>query len=106
MKKLLIALILLAIIAVVTNPDEQKHKDAVKRELKAELQKNNTLEGLITDEFKLGDMVLNKVVTRENKHLYSVTKIKVMGVEKEVGYGFLGFVLINRDALKTQKQKD
>ncbi len=94
MKKLLIGLIILAVIATVTNPSEQTHKDAVKKELKSELDFSG-----IAEELNLGSFLINNLIIRENHYVYSITKLKIMGEEKVVGYGAFGMVFINRDAL-------
>jgi len=39
------------------------------------------------------------MITRKNNYIYSETRLKTLTGEKTVGYGFFGFVLINKDEI-------
>jgi hypothetical protein len=101
MKKILIGLIILFALAVITNPSERKHKDAVKREVNAMLEAQLGKKGdFFSWEPKLKGKAINFFIERENCYVYSKTKFKVLEEEKVIGYGFFGFVILNRSALQ------
>ena len=104
MRKLFIGLIILGVIAFVTNPDETKHREAVKKEIGDFTADEN--DGALAKVGKalgggLADLAVNTTIKRENRYVYSATKISIAGEEKIIGYGLFGFVFINRDALKS-----
>ena len=92
MKKLIIGLCILGGLAFITNPNEQKHKEAVKKAINDESgsEIGNSLKGFL----------VNNTIIREDHYVYSTTKLKVLGQEKVVGYGFFTLVFINTDELK------
>ena len=96
MKKLLIGLIILAAIASITNPSLETHKEAVTREFVSK-EKQENIGGKIGK--AVSDLLVNQVITRKNKYLYSETRLKTLNGEKTVGYGFFGFVLINKEEI-------
>lgn len=91
MKKLLIGLVILGVLAFVTNPNEQKHREAVKKAINDE---DNSEIGK-----SLKGFLVNNTIIREDHYVYSTTKLKVLGQEKVVGYGFFTLVFINTDEL-------
>ena len=100
MKRIIIGLTLLAALAFITNPNEKKHKDAVKRELDATLEREFSETGeLLSKTFNFKGKAIGTFISRKNKYLYTETVLKLGPNEKVVGYGFFGFVVINRNAL-------
>jgi hypothetical protein len=97
MKKFLIGVIILAALAFITNPDESKHKEAVKKQL-LHIENQEGIGGAIGN--SIGNFLVNNSVKRKNHYLYSETVISVLGEEKTVGYGAFTLVMINEDALK------
>jgi hypothetical protein len=101
MKKILIGVVILLGLAIVTNPNERKHKEAVKREFDAKMERElGTFGEFLSADFKLKGRAINTFITRENHYIYSKTIFKIAGKEKLIGYGFFGFVVINTNALK------
>lgn len=96
MKKLLIAIVLFGALAAITNPSEEKHKEAIRREFKQ--SDGGESEGSELGK-QIGNFILNNTVHRRNHYIYSETVVRVLGEEKVVGYGFFGFVIINQDEL-------
>jgi len=100
MKKLLIGILLLVGLAIITNPNETKHKEAVKREIDAALEKELGSAGeFLSATFDFKGKAIGTFVKRENNYVYSTTKLKIGPEEKVIGYGFFGFVVINRSAI-------
>lgn len=99
MKKVIIGILIFTAIAFITNPQEKKHKDAAKRELDATLDKELGLVGeFLSAQYSLEGKAVGKFIVRQNHYLYSTTILKIGKEEKVVGYGFFGFVFINRAA--------
>lgn len=97
MKKLFIGIIILVVLAVVTNPNEAKHKEAVKRELDIAMEQELGGFGeFLSSTVKSNGKLISQFIERENQFVYSTTKLKMGGEEKVIGYGFFGFVFINR----------
>jgi hypothetical protein len=100
MKKVIIGVVIFCALAVITNPSEKKHKEAVKKELNALLEEEiGVLGEFLSRDFKLKRKALSTLIHRENNYIYSKTTLKMLGEERVIGYGFFGFVIINRDAL-------
>ena len=100
MKRIFIGLLLLAALAFITNPSETKHKEVVKREIDATLNRELGEAGvLLSKTFDFKGKAIGTFIKRENKFIYSETILKVGPTEKVVGYGFFGFVVINRSAI-------
>ncbi len=100
MKKIIIALFIFSLLAFVTNPSEDKHKEAVKRELDSRLEKGLGKVGeLISSQWNIegtsSSQGIRKFVKRENYYVFSKTKLSLLGEEKVIGYGFFGFVIID-----------
>jgi len=96
MKKLFIGVIILAAIAAITNPNLEAHKEAVTREFVSK-EKQESIGGKLGK--AVSDLLVNQVITRKNNYIYSETRLKTLTGEKTVGYGFFGFVLINKDEI-------
>ncbi len=97
MKKLFIGIIIFAALAVITNPDESKHRAAVKKQM-LNIKNQEGIGGAIGN--GIGDFLVNNTVKRKNHYLFSETVVSVLGEEKTVGYGAFTIVMINEDALK------
>lgn len=111
MKALFIGLIFLAGVMVFTNPDDAKHRDAVKREIAKAMGLDETLGavskpmgfealgsfagGAIALQF--ADVMVNSMVTVDNYVLFSLTKVTYEGVTKPIGVGLFGNVYISGD---------
>ena len=97
MKKALIGIIILAALAFITNPDESKHKEAVKKQM-LHIEQQEGIGGAIGN--GIGNFLVNNTIKRKNHYFYSETVISIFGEEKTVGYGAFTLVMINEDALK------
>lgn len=101
MRKVLIGIILFALLAIITNPNEDKHKEAAKREFEKTLDKELGVNGeFLSTIFSLEGKPLGTLIERENQYLYSTTILHVGAEKVIVGYGFFGFVIINQNALR------
>ncbi len=92
--------IILALMA--TNPSIEDHREGVKKMYKEKLQKDNRdgNENLASQigsgiGMMIGDGLINKMVSRENYLLFSITEITLDGKTKNVGIGILGQVFVN-----------
>ena len=99
----LIIFIVVAIIAFVTNPNEEKHKEVAKLKLneivansaqKYGINKNiiNVLGINLSDEFY--DGLINKMVKSDNYYLFSTTKLNWGDNKYVIGIGAFGKVYI------------
>ncbi|MDR2948644.1 MAG: hypothetical protein LBV71_05500 [Prevotella sp.] len=101
MKKLQIFLVFIVIVvvaAVFTNPNEKKHKEALKAKLKTHIQEYTDREDFMTRSLGmlLGgaavDQLVDSYITTENYIIFSKTILTINGKKKEIGVGFLGNV--------------
>ena len=114
-KHITIALIiLLVIIAVFTNPATELHKEKVRGELKAYMQKSmaekgsddtgtafaNLLGGVLVDR------IVDNAITTDSFVLFSITKISWQGEEKRIGFGAFGNVWLSRDVNKALNENN
>jgi hypothetical protein len=108
-KCFVLALIILAIVAVISNPSQNKHQKAVEVKVISymqELAAQNNANGLGTLGLMFGKAIVGQVikqtVTSDNYVLFSLTKIKWQGKSKVIGIGmFLNvFLFMTNDALK------
>lgn len=105
----LFGIVLLILLAVITNPRQEEHKEAVKAKFNTYLQKSmskNLSEA--DDEWKnagqalgmliggsLVDVLTSNIVTTDNYVLFSTTKMTWEGETKVVGVGILGNVFLS-----------
>lgn len=109
MKKSNIILIVFAtiiLIAVLTNPSSEEHKQAVKSVVNQVVQNSISENG--SDMEKLGilfgsslaEKVIENSVTRDNYIVFSITKITWQGESKSIGYGLFGNVFLSEKVNK------
>ncbi|MBD3581738.1 DUF4359 domain-containing protein [Flavobacterium selenitireducens] len=100
----------LLLLAVLTNPGSETHKESVRAELKAYFKQEMSARESTTDEndwAKAGeafgnifataliDRLVDNAVTSENYVLFSLTKVTWEGKEKNVGFGAFGNVWLS-----------
>lgn len=110
--------VFIAIVLILTNPDQAKHSIAVKEILTKEFNK------AMTDELRksknnyqranaglgllLGSTLIDKIIDGyidcENFYLFSLTKINFEGNNRTIGFGILGKVYIS-DKLRENTSK-
>ena len=103
----LVFLLILALIAVFTNPSLEKHQQAVAEKVKNLKEMDEDVDG---DDLKrigalLGDAIglntmekyLNNNVKTEDLKVFSLTKLKINGEYKTVGIGAFGQVFLFDD---------
>ncbi|QBN17798.1 DUF4359 domain-containing protein [Flavobacterium nackdongense] len=101
----LIAVSIILIIAIFTNPNQTAHKEKVKTTITSLFQKqlkenetesNNSFQALGS---LLGTSLINTIVENgvscDNYILFSITKFTYEGQEKSIGYGLLGKVFLS-----------
>jgi hypothetical protein len=107
---ILVILSLIIIVAVLTNPDQDRHKEIIKNKLLTSLQKSmKQNQTQIKDDWEeagqalgiiLGgviiDGLLNNLMSTDNYVLFSTTKITWDGERKIIGIGALGNVFLTR----------
>ncbi|WP_017495592.1 DUF4359 domain-containing protein [Flavobacterium sp. WG21] len=109
MKKLNIILIAFAtiiLVAVLTNPSSEEHKQAVKSVINQVVQ--NSISGNGSNMEKLGillgsslaEKLIENSVTRDNYILFSITTITWQGKSKSIGYGLFGNVFLSEKVNK------
>lgn len=89
-------LLLIIIVAAVTNPNETIHKETVKGKLAAYLNsKVGETGGGLGQVFATAmiQRTVDTIVSRDNYLLFSLTKLKWQGDEKVIGIGLFGNVL-------------
>lgn len=107
MKKSLIIIGLVVLIAVITNPSQEMHREAVKNKINAFLQKQMKKNSTDTNEVgqALGVMIggafagglINNLVTSDSYVVFSLTKITWSGQTKVIGVGAFGNVFFFRE---------
>jgi short subunit fatty acids transporter len=107
---ILTILILIILVAVITNPDQNRHKEVIKNELITYLQKSiKKDQGKPNDEYEeagqalgilLGGMIIEKVLdnfmSTDNYVVFSTTKITWEGEKKIIGIGAFGNVFLTK----------
>ncbi len=115
---LLIGFGLFALIACLTNPATEKHKEEVKLKMNAflnkEINKKSTLQneewktagGLIGNALATSmiNMMVENMVSSSNYILFSTTNVTVEGKSKTIGIGFLGNVFLSGKIDEALKQ--
>ena len=100
---------LLFLVAILTNPNQDRHKEAIKNRYMAYLQKAMKSEQSISkNEFEgagesigmvlggaFADQLISNLVSSDNYILFSTTKITWDGKSNVVGVGFLGNVYLS-----------
>lgn len=110
MKKIYLQIVvgLIVLIAVITNPNQERHKEAVKNKLNSYMQKamkenltgNNDLQqagqalGMMLGGAFI-DRMIDNLVSADNYVLFSLTKITWDGQTKVVGVGVFGNVFFS-----------
>ena len=108
-KYLILTIIGIALIAVFTNPNQDRHKEVLKNKMNSYLQKSLTKTN--SDREILGAMlggvlvnvVVNNVVSTDNYVLFSTTKISWKGKSKVIGIGVFGNVYITSELGKAME---
>jgi Domain of unknown function (DUF4359) len=114
---LLICVGILMVVAVLTNPSQDRHKEVVKNKLNVIMQKvmKESLKNSDTGAQQIGsalglmlggamlDRMIETMVTTDNYVLFSITKIAWEGKSKAIGFGVLGNVFISDEIDKALK---
>ena len=92
-------LFLIIIVAVLTNPKIDIHKEAVSEKINERVFNNEKDNNVLVEVVgkNLTDLILNKAITIENYVLFSVTKLKRKGEKKTIGIGAFGNVFLNSE---------
>lgn len=104
-------IVLVAIVAIFTNPNPERHKEVVKNKIYQYLHKpmledvanskNRREEMVLALEMLLGSTVIDKIienaVNSENYLLFYTTKISFDGTRKTIGYGIFGNVYLAKE---------
>ena len=99
----IIGFIFLALLLLVTNPSQDKHKLALKDKfissITTELDKQKQKTGMEGLQLSVATMfidnMIDKTVTSSSYLLFSTTKINIDGNEKTIGFGILGHVYLS-----------
>lgn len=101
----LIAIGLILLVAVLTNPNQDRHKEVLKAKLNSYVQKSMS-EGLSESDNEWGqafgmmlggaliDGIISNVVTTDNYVVFSTTKMTWEGESKVIGVGAFGNVFL------------
>lgn len=109
MKKLNIILIVFAtiiLVAVLTNPSSEEHKQAVKSVINQVVQNSISENGSNMEKLgilfgsSLAEKLIENSVTRDNYILFSITSITWQGKSKSIGYGLFGNVFLSEKVNK------
>lgn len=102
MKSLIVIVVLIIFVAVLTNPTQDEHREAVKNRLMAVLQKE--IKNSSTNANEVGQAVgvmlgglianglINNLISADNYVLFSITKMTWEGEERLLGIGAFGNV--------------
>lgn len=98
MKKSYLFLILtfvILLVAIVTNPDEVKQKEAVKSKLSAYIKKKAESSGALSSLFAdaLVQRIVDGIISSDNYLFFSLTKINWKGQSKVIGVGLFSNVI-------------
>ncbi|NUY79669.1 DUF4359 domain-containing protein [Flavobacterium sp. MAH-1] len=111
--------VLLLLIAAITNPDLQVHKETVRTTLKAYLDQqmaDSNAQTADNEWSKAGqgfgnllasaliDRLVDGAVTSENYVLFSLTKVTWEGQEKNIGFGAFGNVWLSKNLKDLQNE--
>ena len=101
----MIAIVLILLIAVFTNPSQTEHKEKIKEIFTTYYQKSLEENKLDSENSfaafgsLLGQSLINKMienaVTSDNYVFFSITKITFEGEKKSIGYGIFGNVFLS-----------
>lgn len=97
-----IIITLILLIAVLTNPNPERHREAVKTEINAYMQKTIKDNGSEAEGQALGallggaliDRMVESVVSTSNYLIFSTTKVTWEGKTRVIGFGVFGNVYI------------
>jgi len=100
---------LIILIAVITNPNQDRHREVVKNKINFYMQKNlSETNGLELLGAMLGgavvNVVINNLVSTDNYVLFSTTKINWRGESKVIGVGVFGNVYITSELVKAMEK--
>ncbi|MDP3359105.1 MAG: hypothetical protein Q8S41_07125 [Lutibacter sp.] len=99
--------IIIGLVAILTNPKLQEHKDAVKAKIAASHQKNTNLQEEKNAAYYLGrsfgnllgdvliDNIVNTIVSTDNYVLFSLTKVTWDSETKVIGVGLFGNIFFS-----------
>ncbi len=100
-------ILLILLVAVFTNPNLDRHKEVVKAEIHAYMQKNISADNLTDSDSEaseqllgtvlggaLIDRIIDSVVSTDNYLFFSTTKVTWEGRSRIVGFGIFGNVYI------------
>ena len=110
MNKTILFLVFIGIIAVLTNPNKENHKEAIKDKFSQHLQNTmkeslgNTDTGIEQAGQALGlvigtalaDTFIDKLISSDNYLFFSTTKLNWEGKSKIIGIGAFGNVFISK----------
>ncbi|WP_276381582.1 DUF4359 domain-containing protein [Flavobacterium sp. H4147] len=112
---LIIGFLLFVIIAALTNPETDKHKEEVKLKMNTFLEKeNNKINNNDNDQWaKAGNvlaqsminMMVDNMVSSSNYIIFSTTNVTYEGKTKTIGVGFLGNVFLSSKIDEAIKNK-
>jgi len=100
-------IILIGLVAILTNPKLQDHKEAVKTKISASIQKNANLEEEKDAAYDLGmsfgkllggvliDNIVDTIVSTDNYVLFSLTKVTWDSETKVIGLGLFGNIFFS-----------
>lgn len=92
-KRYLLFIILL--IAFITNPDEEKHREAVKHKINSIVLPSDPLGSGYVGSHPSVDPLVNNHITVNNYFLFSTTKAFWNNEEATIGLGIFGYVFIS-----------
>jgi hypothetical protein len=97
----LIGFVILSVVAMMTNPSLDSHKEEVKSVISKSFEKSlsdsgnsSTAFGTILGSSFIG-MMVESMVTRENYVIFSLTNANYQGNKKTIGFGVFGLVFIS-----------
>lgn len=88
-------IIAILLVAIITNPSKERHKDKVIQRVEAAMGTvvyPSTTEGLKNDPFL--DKIVDSYIKYSNYFLFSTTSVKFQGHSQTIGFGMFGFVYI------------
>ncbi|MFB9076763.1 hypothetical protein ACFFLS_23890 [Flavobacterium procerum] len=99
----LIAIGLFLIIAGLTNPGTEKHKEEVRLKMNTIFHEKSKKDDISQDENAVGsviaqsmiNMIVNNLVSSSNYILFSTTEVTFQGKTKTIGVGFLGNIFLS-----------
>ena len=106
----MVLLLLLVVVAVITNPDKERHKEVLKNKMMEEVQKAVSDDpaasffgsgevGQALDVILVGvvvDKILDNFMSIENYIVFSTTKMRWKGEVRTIGIGLFGNVFLIR----------